>query len=104
MVQGVTILDRKIADCEKQTGEAFPQELALQLRHMIVSHHGQFDMGSPRVPMTTEAIVLHFLDNMDAKLASIRQIVAEDLNTDSNWTVYNPQLGRKIYKRNSSKR
>jgi len=100
LVQGVTILDRKIADCEKQTGEEFPKELALQLRHMIVSHHGQLDMGSPRVPMTTEAIVLHFLDNMDAKLASIRQIVAEDLNTDSNWTVYNPQLGRKIYKGN----
>jgi 3'-5' exoribonuclease len=98
LVQGVSILDRKIADCERQSGEVFPVELALRLRHMIVSHHGTTEMGSPRVPMTPEAIVLHFLDNLDAKLASVRQIVAEDVNTDSNWTVYNVQLGRKIFK------
>lgn len=98
IVQGILILDRKIADTEKQTGEPFPPELALRLKHMIASHHGQVELGSPRVPMTAEAIVLHFLDNLDAKLASVRQIVAEDVNTDSNWTVYNPQLGRKIFK------
>lgn len=103
LVQGITILDRKIVDCEKQTGEPFPVELALRLKHMIVSHHGQMELGSPRVPMTTEAIVLHFLDNLDAKLASVRQIVAEDVNTDSNWTVYNSQLGRKIYKGSKGK-
>ncbi len=98
LVQGVTILERKISDCERQSGENFPVELGLRLKHMIVSHHGTGEMGSPRVPMTPEAIVLHFLDNLDAKLASVRQIVAEDVNTDSNWTVYNSQLGRKIFK------
>lgn len=98
LVQGIAILERKIADCEKQCGEPFPEELALRLKHMIVSHHGELEMGSPRVPMTPEALVLHFLDNMDAKLASVRQILAEDVNHGSSWTVYNPQLGRKIFK------
>lgn len=98
LVQGVAILERKIMDCEKQSGERFPEELALRLKHMIVSHHGELEMGSPRVPMTPEALVLHFLDNMDAKLASVRQILAEDANHGSAWTVYNAQLGRKIFK------
>lgn len=98
VVQGVLILDRKIRDYERQTGEEFPAELATRLRHMIVSHHGELEMGSPRVPMTPEAMVLHFLDNMDAKLASMRQIVAEDANQGSSWTVYNAQLGRKVFK------
>jgi 3'-5' exoribonuclease len=98
LVQGVAILERKIVDCEKQSGERFPDELALRLKHMIVSHHGELEMGSPRVPMTPEALVLHFLDNMDAKLASVRQILAEDANHGSTWTVYNAQLGRKIFK------
>jgi 3'-5' exoribonuclease len=98
LIQGVALLERKIAECEKQSGERFPDELALRLKHMIVSHHGELEMGSPRVPMTPEALVLHFLDNMDAKLASVRQILAEDANHGSAWTVYNAQLGRKIFK------
>ena len=98
LVQGVTMLDQMIAQCEKQSGESFPEDLANQLRHMIVSHHGTQEFGSPKVPMTLEAIALHHLDNLDAKLHSVKQLIADDVNTDSPWTVYHPSLGRKLYK------
>src|SRR5262249_33112801 len=45
-----------------------PAELLLRLEHLIVSHHGTYEFGSPRLPMTPEAIALHHLDNFDAKL------------------------------------
>jgi len=98
LVQGVTMLDEMIAQAEKQSGENFPEDLANQLRHMIVSHHGTLEFGSPKVPMTLEAIALHHLDNLDAKLHSVKQLIADDVNTDSPWTVYHPSLGRKLYK------
>ena len=65
---------------------------------MIVSHHGQYEYGSPKLPMTLEAITLHFLDNLDSKIQSVTQIINEDANADSNWTSYNPALGRKLFK------
>ena len=98
LVQGVTMLNEMVAQAEKQSGENFPEDLANQLRHMIVSHHGTQEFGSPKVPMTLEAIALHHLDNLDAKLHSVKQLIADDVNTDSPWTVYHPSLGRKLYK------
>jgi 3'-5' exoribonuclease len=98
IVQGVTRLDQKIAETEKLSSETFPEDLGVQLRHMIVSHHGDLEFGSPRVPMTFEALVLHHLDNLDAKIASFRQIISDDANPNSRWTSFNAPLGRKIYK------
>jgi 3'-5' exoribonuclease len=98
LVIGVQILSQKIAEVESRTGKPFPQSLALRLNHMIVSHHGEPEFGSPKVPMTFEALILHFLDNLDAKVASFRQLIADDVTPQSPWTTYNPQLGRKIYK------
>lgn len=102
LVQGVSILERKLLEVERQAGEPIPPELAMQLKHMIVSHHGKLEFGSPKVPMTLEATALHYLDDMDAKLHSFSQLMREDANVDSAWTVYHPQLGRKLYKSDSS--
>ena len=98
LVQGVRILDQKISETNKQAEDNFPEKLANHLRHMIVSHHGQYEFGSPKLPMTLEAIALHHLDNLDAKLHCARQMIDEDANSESAWTVYNPAFGRKIYK------
>ncbi len=98
LVQGVSILDGMIAETEKQAGEDFPKDLANQLRHMIVSHHGQYEFGSPKLPMTLEAITLHYLDSLDARIHSVTQLIEEDVNKNSPWTVYHPSIGRKIYK------
>jgi 3'-5' exoribonuclease len=98
MVLGVTMLDEMLVETEKQTGEEFPESLANHLRHLIVSHHGEYEYGSPKLPMTLEAIVLHYLDNIDAKIVSISQLIEEDPNKNSPWTVYHPAIGRKIFK------
>jgi 3'-5' exoribonuclease len=65
---------------------------------MIVSHHGQYDFGSPKLPMTLEAIALHHLDNLDAKIHSFDKLMDEDANVDSSWTTYFPNIGRKLFK------
>ena len=98
LIQGVDMLDEKIQSTAKQSGEAFPEDLSVRLKHMIVSHHGQYEFGSPKLPMTLEAIALHHLDNLDARMHCAQQMIEEDVNTDSQWTVYNPAIGRKIFK------
>jgi 3'-5' exoribonuclease len=98
LVQGVQMLDRKVAEVEQQLGKPIDQELVWRLQHMIVSHHGQLEHGSPRVPMTLEAIVLHYLDDMDAKINAATEFIRADRNSDSSWTSFSPTLGRKLYK------
>jgi 3'-5' exoribonuclease len=98
VVIAVSMLEQKIAEAQKLCGEPFPPELALRLKHMIVSHHGEYEFGSPKLPMTPEAIALHLLDTLDARLYSVGQILKEDMNSESPWTSYNQALGRKFYK------
>jgi 3'-5' exoribonuclease len=102
-VLAIGMLEAKIVEAEKLSGEPFPEELALRLKHMIVSHHGQYEFGSPRLPMTLEAIALHLLDNLDAKMHSINQLMSEDANTESHWTPYQADLQRKFFKGEKAK-
>ena len=98
LVQGVSIVEKKIAEVEAQTGESFPEDLSDRVRHMIVSHHGSYEFGSPKLPMTLEAITLHYLDSLDARIQNVMKLIEEDANKDNPWTVYHPSLGRKILK------
>ncbi|HTU26467.1 MAG TPA: HD domain-containing protein, partial [Pirellulales bacterium] len=98
LVMAVGILERKLAEAERLSGEPMPEELALRLKHMIVSHHGQYEFGSPKLPMTLEAVALHQLDNLDAKLHAFDQLMRDDPNVGSGWTNFNPALGRKLFK------
>ncbi len=98
VVMAVGMVEEKARESEKLSGEEFPKELLLRLKHMIVSHHGEYEFGSPKLPMTMEAIALHFLDNLDAKIHTVSQLIGEDVNTDSNWTPYQASLGRKLFK------
>lgn len=95
---GITMLEQKIQQYETQSGETFPPALALQLKHMIASHHGEYEFGSPKLPMTLEAMALHCIDLLDSKLAAFHQLLEEDLNTSSPWTTFNPALQRKLFK------
>ena len=70
----------------------------LRLKHMILSHHGSLEFGSPRVPMTPEAIVLHNIDNLDAKLHEFTRAIEDDMNKDAAWTPYSPRIERKLFK------
>lgn len=98
LVIAVGMLDQKVREAEELSGEPFPEELALRLKHMIVSHHGEYEFGSPKLPMTLEAVALHYLDNLDAKMHSLGQLIRDDANTDSPWTPYQANLGRKLFK------
>jgi 3'-5' exoribonuclease len=95
---GIEMLDEKIAEAKKLSGDAFPQETELRLKHIIISHHGQPEFGSPKVPMTFEAVALRNLDELDAKIANFRQVFRDDVNDGSGWTAYQPSLGRKLFK------
>ncbi len=75
----------------------FPVELALQLEHMILSHHGELEYGSPKVPVTLEAMILHLADYSDTKLKQVSDAIAED-REEGNWTTYHRVLGRNLYK------
>ena len=98
LVIAVGMLDQKVHEAEELSGETFPEELALRLKHMIVSHHGEYEFGSPKLPMTLEAVALHYMDNLDAKMHSLGQLIRDDANTDSPWTPYQANLGRKLFK------
>ena len=99
IVLGMGTLDEKIREAEQLSGEPIPEDLMLQLKHLIVSHHGEREFGSPTVPMTLEAVALHHLDNLDAKLHQFSQLLRDDVNTEGAWTRYHPNLGRKLYKK-----
>ena len=98
VVLAVSLLDQKVREAEKLGGEKLPAELVLRLKHMILSHHGQYEFGSPKLPMTLEAIALHHLDNLDARIHSVTQLLREDANADSPWTPFQAALGRKLFK------
>jgi 3'-5' exoribonuclease len=98
LVIGVEMLNEKVSRVPDLTGEPFPHELLLRLKHMIVSHHGTYEFGSPKLPMTPEAIALHYLDNFDAKVHSFTRDIREDRNALSAWTQFNPQTQRKLFK------
>jgi 3'-5' exoribonuclease len=98
LVIAVGMLEAKVAEAEKLSGESFPTETMLRLKHMLVSHHGSYEHGSPKLPMTIEATMLYFLDNLDSKVNAFGQLIKDDPNVDSNWTHYFPNLGRKLFK------
>lgn len=98
LVMGVELLAKKVAECEARLGETLDEELVLRLKHMIVSHHGVYEHGSPKLPMTPEAVALWLLDNLDAKLNEFSDLIQNDPNSDSAWTPFNQHLQRKLYK------
>jgi 3'-5' exoribonuclease len=98
MVLAMTLIDDKVREAERLSGERFPKSLVIEIKHMVISHHGEYEFGSAKLPMTLEAVALHHLDNLDAKLASFTQLINDCPNVESNWTQYHANLGRKLYK------
>jgi 3'-5' exoribonuclease len=97
LVLGVEMLGEQVRRVPDLTGEAFPSELLLRLKHLIVSHHGSLEFGSPTLPMTPEAIALHYLDNLDAKVHSFTRDIRADRGP-SSWTPYSQATQRRLFK------
>ena len=74
----------------------FPDELKILIEHMIISHHGQYEFGSPKLPMFPEALMLHYLDDLDSKMESMRAQFEREAELDTAWTSYNPSLARPL--------
>jgi 3'-5' exoribonuclease len=77
--------------------EGFPGDLRAQLEHLIVSHHGSRQLGSPVEPMTIEALILSAADDLDAKIDQVRRHVADD-EGDGEFTPFHPRLRRAFLK------
>lgn len=94
IVMGVEMINKKI-----EAIPDFPAPLALKMRHIILSHHGEFEFGSPKRPKMMEALVVHFIDDLDAKLNAFQAFITDSNNADSDWTTYNRFFERFLYKR-----
>lgn len=99
IVQAALWVEQKSRDVEKQTGKPFPEDLKVALQHIIVSHHGQYAFGSPKLPASPEAIAVHYLDNIDAKIYTYLYEIRTADNPDSNFTDYIRSLETKVYKK-----
>ena len=95
---GLEIIDAKIRAIEARTGQRFDAEAAVRVKHMIASHHGQYEFGSPKLPMTLEAIALHHLDHLDAKMAGTIQLLQNEATAQDGWTQYQQNQGRKFFR------
>ena len=89
MIIELEMLHQKLANLPE-----FPAELKVLLEHIIISHHGHYEFGSPKLPMFPEALLLHYLDDLDSKMESMRAHFQREEAMDSDWTSYNVSLGR----------
>jgi 3'-5' exoribonuclease len=75
--------------------EGFPAKLKTVVQHLLISHHGEYEYGSPKLPMIREALVFHYLDDMDSKVAAVRTAMILDGGEEA-WSAYSGALGRKF--------
>jgi 3'-5' exoribonuclease len=90
---GLRMLDEKV----RGIGE-FPAKLRLLIEHMILSHHGELEYGSPKQPQFTEALLLHYIDNMDSKMEAMRHAQEKDRSIEGFFTGYSPALERQVFR------
>lgn len=92
MVIGCEMVEEKIRRIKD-----FPEELAVRIKHLILSHHGRHDFGSPTLPMLSEGFVLNFLDDLDAKLNTIEGVRAKMKEPGYQWSDYQRSLERFLF-------
>lgn len=92
LVLGTAMLDEKLGEIK-----GFPQEMAIRLKHLILSHHGQYEFGSPKVPKFLEAIALNLIDDLDAKINGLNRFMERD-RQEGAWTEFNRLLERYFLK------
>ncbi len=92
---GVELVEEKIRQVD-----GFPKELGMLLKHMLLSHHGQYEYGSPKRPKTVEATVLNYLDDMDSKINGIQTHIAKESASTSRWSAHHRLYDRYYFKCN----
>jgi len=94
IVMGLRMIEEKLHALPE-----FPPKLRTLLEHMILSHHGHLEFGSPKEPIFPEALLLHYLDDMDSKMECMRSLIAQDRQMEGEWTPFSQPLGRSVLKK-----
>jgi len=93
---GHMIIELEMLQAKLALVPGFPDELKTLIEHLIISHHGEYEFGSPKLPMFPEALMLHYLDDLDSKMEAMRAQFEREAGLDSPWTSYNASLGRPL--------
>lgn len=96
LIGHIVLSDEMVAEAISHFPD-FPAELALRVRHLLVSHHGRYEWGSPRRPKTLEALALHHIENLSAQLNRFKGILAARREPGQTWTDYDRLLERQLY-------
>lgn len=91
-------IEKKADAVAQQRGKPFPAEVRWALQHIVLSHHGQYQFGSPKLPAIPEAMAVHYLDNLDAKVTMFLSEIANDRDPAARWTNYHKALETRIFK------
>jgi len=93
IVMGVEMVEEKV-----RTLPDFPRPLAILVKHLLLSHHGQYEYGSPKRPKTLEAVILNFVDDLDSKINGVRTHIEKEPDSTSAWTSYHRLYDRYFFK------
>ncbi len=93
---GHMIIELEMLQAKLALLPSFPADLKTLLEHLIISHHGQYDFGSPKLPMFPEALMLHYLDDLDSKMEAMRAQFEREADLEGPWTSYNASMGRPL--------
>jgi len=92
---GHIILELELVTKRMDAIEGFPADLKTLVKHLLASHHGHYEFGSPKLPMFPEALALHFLDDMDSKMAAARAVLGSP-EGEGEWTAFSAALNRRM--------
>lgn len=87
IIMGVEMINQKV--------RGVPYDKLLRLKHLIASHHGEYEWGSPVIPKTAEALILHYIENMDSKINRVLQIIDRE-EGGKEWSEYDTNLSRRF--------
>lgn len=92
IVMGVQMIDDRIRNIE-----GFPQRTGTLIKHLLLSHHGQYEFGSPKRPKTLEAVILNFIDDLDSKINGIQTHIDRQPDREGDWTSYHRLYDRYFF-------
>jgi 3'-5' exoribonuclease len=93
---GHMVIELEMLQAKLALVPGFPDTLKTLVEHLIISHHGEYEFGSPKLPMFPEALLLHYMDDLDSKMEAMRAHFEREADLESPWTSYNASLGRPL--------
>jgi len=97
IVKSILMVNQKV-DALRAGGTQIEQEIVDSLGHIILSHHGEYEFGSPKLPAMPEAFMVYYIDDLDAKLNMVESAIDEEAG-DANWTAWKNALQTRLYRK-----